>query len=221
MIEVCGRACHGDVEVTNRLLGENNRLGEENFKLRDAATQLGQQLETERGKGKEAEANFAKAMEELGKAEENVRIFEENISEAYDNGFDEASRQFEDQVQGVIRKIRAKCWAHCLGQVGVAYNSPLWAQDQVPEGLDLTITETEISDDEAGPPAPVVLPLTSVIRGQQEAGSSSAAIVAANLPGPTNIPASTDSVAHANPAAPLNPAAPVIDVDQKMIAPAA
>lgn len=37
-----------------------------------------------------------KAMEELRKAEENVRIFEENISEAYDNGFDEASRQFED-----------------------------------------------------------------------------------------------------------------------------
>lgn len=44
-------------------------------------------------------------MEELGKAEENVRIFEENISEAYENGFDKASKQFEDQVPGVIRKI--------------------------------------------------------------------------------------------------------------------
>ncbi|KAG5536417.1 hypothetical protein RHGRI_023999 [Rhododendron griersonianum] len=165
MIEVCGRARHGDAE----------------------------QLKTERGKGKEAEANFAKAMEELGKAEENVRIFEENISEAYENGFDKASRQFEDQ-------------------------------DQVPEGLDLTITETEISDDEAGPPTPVVLPSTSVIRGQQEAGSSFAAIVAADLPGPTNLPAPpapTDSVAHANPVAPANPAAPVIDVDQEMIASAA
>lgn len=45
------------------------------FKQKDTAVQLGQQLETARGKGKEAEANFEKAMEELGKAEENVRIF--------------------------------------------------------------------------------------------------------------------------------------------------
>lgn len=72
-----------------------------------------------------------KAMEELRKAEENVRIFEENISEAYDNGFDEASRQFEDQVPRVVRKILAKCWAYCLGQAGVQEDSPLWAQDRV------------------------------------------------------------------------------------------
>ncbi|KAI8555128.1 hypothetical protein RHMOL_Rhmol05G0150200 [Rhododendron molle] len=36
-------------------------------------------------------------MEELGKVQENVQIFEENMSEAY-NGFDEASRQFKLQV---------------------------------------------------------------------------------------------------------------------------
>lgn len=46
MIEVCGRARHGDAEVTRLtakndiLLGENNKPGE-NFKLRDAAMQLG------------------------------------------------------------------------------------------------------------------------------------------------------------------------------------
>ncbi|KAF7141482.1 hypothetical protein RHSIM_Rhsim06G0093300 [Rhododendron simsii] len=82
MVEVCKRARQGGAKLT-RLTAENARL-------------LGE-LETERGKGKEAEVNFAKVMEELGKAEENVRIFEENISEAYDNGFDEASRQFKDQ----------------------------------------------------------------------------------------------------------------------------
>lgn len=69
--------------------------------------------------------NFAKVMEELGKAEENVRIFEENISEAYDNGFDEASRQFKDQVPRVVRKIWAKCWVYCLGQAGVQEDSLL------------------------------------------------------------------------------------------------
>ncbi|KAI8543105.1 hypothetical protein RHMOL_Rhmol08G0192600 [Rhododendron molle] len=114
-----------------------------------------------------------------------------------------------------------KCWAHCLGQVSVDHNSPLWAQDQVSEGLDLTITEIDISDDEAGPRAPVVLPSTSVIHGQQEAGSSFAAIIVADLLGPTNLPTPTDSVDYANPVAPANPATPVIDVDQEMIAPAA
>ncbi|KAF7154592.1 hypothetical protein RHSIM_Rhsim01G0155200 [Rhododendron simsii] len=97
MIEVHGRAHQGYAEVVRltgenaRLLAKNNKLGEKNFKLKDTAVQLGRQLETERRKGKEAEENFAKAMEELEKDEENVRIFEENISEAYDNGFDEAS----------------------------------------------------------------------------------------------------------------------------------
>ncbi|KAI8543104.1 hypothetical protein RHMOL_Rhmol08G0192500 [Rhododendron molle] len=57
MIEVCGRACHGDAKLTrltaknDRLLGENNRLGEENSKLRDVATQLGQQPETRAREG--------------------------------------------------------------------------------------------------------------------------------------------------------------------------
>lgn len=70
-------------------------------------------------------------MEELGKAEENVRIFEENMSESFNNGFDDASRQFELQVPSVVRKIWAKCWAHCLTRVGMSENSPLWAQNQV------------------------------------------------------------------------------------------
>ncbi|KAG5565683.1 hypothetical protein RHGRI_001558 [Rhododendron griersonianum] len=101
----------------------------------------------EQDKRKEANANVTKAMEELRKAEENLRIFEENMSEAFNNGFEDASRQIEDQVPGVIRKIWAKCWANAR----VREDSPLWAQDRVPKSLDLTITETEISDDEAGP----------------------------------------------------------------------
>lgn len=71
---------------------------------------------------------------------------------------------------------------------------PLWAQDRVPEGLDLTITETEINDDEAGLPALVVLPSTSVILGQQEVDSSSAAAAAADRSGPTHPLAPTDPV---------------------------
>ncbi|KAI8572299.1 hypothetical protein RHMOL_Rhmol01G0186600 [Rhododendron molle] len=81
--------------------------------------QLGRQLELEQNKRKEADANFTKAMEELGKAEEN-----------------------ED--------------------------SPLWAQDRVLRSLDLTIAETKISDDEAGPPAPILLHSTNAIPGQQK-----------------------------------------------------
>ncbi|KAG5523806.1 hypothetical protein RHGRI_030708 [Rhododendron griersonianum] len=87
------------------MLAETNRLGEVKFRQKDTAVQLGQQLETARGKGKEAEANFEKAMEELGKAEENV-----------------------------------------------------------PEGLDLTITE--INDDEAGPSTHVVLPISNATPSQ-------------------------------------------------------
>lgn len=83
-----------------RLLVESNRLGEENFKLKDTTRQLGRQLEQEQGKRKEVEADFSRVMEELGKAEENVWIYEENMSEAYNNGFDEASRQLELQVSG-------------------------------------------------------------------------------------------------------------------------
>lgn len=43
MVEVCGRARQGDAEVTKltaenaKLLGEVNRLGEENFKFKDTA----------------------------------------------------------------------------------------------------------------------------------------------------------------------------------------
>ncbi|KAF7127505.1 hypothetical protein RHSIM_Rhsim11G0003300 [Rhododendron simsii] len=131
MVEVFGRAYQGDTEVIRLtvenagLLAKTNRLGEENFKLNDTAVQLGRQLESECGKGKEAEANFAKAIEELRKAEENMRIFEENISEAYDNGFNEASREFEDQVPCVLRKIWAKWCAYCLGQAGAGRLAPL------------------------------------------------------------------------------------------------
>ncbi|KAG5524150.1 hypothetical protein RHGRI_030971 [Rhododendron griersonianum] len=156
-----------------------------------------------RDKRKEADANFTKAKEELGKAKENVRIFEENMSEAFNNGFDDASRQFEDQVPGVIRKIWAKCWAYCLGQAGVQEDLPLWAQDRVPEGLDLTITKTEISDDEARPSAPVVLPSTSVIPGQQEVGSSSAVDAAADRSGPTHPPAPIDPFVQGQPHLPI------------------
>ncbi|KAF7126289.1 hypothetical protein RHSIM_Rhsim11G0001300 [Rhododendron simsii] len=162
----------GDVAVTG-LIAENARLLGENNKL---------------DKRKVADANFTKAMEELGKAEENVRIFEENMSEAFNNGFDDASMQFEDRV---------------------------------PEGLDLTITEIEISDDEAGPLAPVVLPSTSVIADQQEVGSSSAVAAAADRYGPTHLPAPIDPIVQGNPTAPANPSVPVIDVGQEMIAPAA
>lgn len=102
-------------------------MGEESFKQRDTAAQMGPQLETEQGKRRDAEADFAKVVEELGKVEENVRIFKENVSEAFNNGFDDASKQFELQVPGVVGKIRAKCWADCLTRVGMAENSPLWA----------------------------------------------------------------------------------------------
>ncbi|KAF7142787.1 hypothetical protein RHSIM_Rhsim05G0106000 [Rhododendron simsii] len=192
VVEACARAKHGDAEAAHltaknaSLLAENNRLSEENFKLRDTTTQMGQQLEIEQGKRKDVKADFAKAMEELGKAEGNVRIFEKNMSKADNNGFDEAFRQFELQVLGVVRKIWA-CWAHCLGRVGMAEHSPLSAQNQISEGMDLTITKIGISDDEARPSAFAALPLTSAVSGHQEAGCSSTAAAMANLSAPPEL----------------------------------
>ncbi|KAI8530221.1 hypothetical protein RHMOL_Rhmol11G0039200 [Rhododendron molle] len=87
-------------------------------------------------------------------------------------------------------------------------------QDRVPEGLDLTITKTEISDGEAGPLASVVLPSTSVI---PEVGSTPAAAAAADRSGPTHPPTPIDPVVQANPAALTNPVVHIIDVDQEML----
>lgn len=67
------------------------------------------------------------------------------------------------------------------------------------------------------PSAPVVLPKTSVVPGQQEAGSSSVA-ASVDRSGPLPPLAPVDLVVQANPAALANPPAPVIDVDQEMIA---
>ncbi|KAG5540887.1 hypothetical protein RHGRI_020954 [Rhododendron griersonianum] len=192
IIEVYAWARQRDAETARltaenaKLLAENNRLGEENFKLRDTTAQMGQQLEIEQGKRKDAEADFAKAMEELGKAEENVQIFEENMSEAFSYGFDDASQQFENQ-------------------------------GQVLEGLDLTITETEVSDDETGPsnPVPSLLPSATP---SHEVGFSSAAAAAVNTPAQTRLTLPPAAAALATPA---NPVVAIIDVDQEMIAPAA
>lgn len=71
-----------------------------------------------------------------------------------------------------------------------------------------------------GPLAPVVLPTTSAVPGQQGAGSSSAA-TSVDCSGPLPPPAPVDPVVQANPAVPANPPAPVIDVDPEMIALAA
>lgn len=64
MVEAYARAKQGEAEATHllaenaRLLVESNKLGEQNFKLRDTVGQLGRQLEQEQGKRKEVEAEF-------------------------------------------------------------------------------------------------------------------------------------------------------------------
>lgn len=90
----------------------------------------------------------------------------------------------------------------------------------------MTITKTEISDDEAGPSASTALPLTNTVSSHQEVGSSSTVAVVANLPAPpesatqTHLPAPVNMLEPANPPELANPPVPVIDVDQEMIAPA-
>lgn len=101
----------------------------------------------------------------------------------------------------------------------MAEHSPFWAQNQIPEGMDLTFTEIEINDDETGPSTSSALPLTSVVFGHQEAGSSSTVAAVANLPAPPKLTTQSNLLAYANPPvpinapAPANPAAPVIDVE--------
>lgn len=91
----------------------------------------------------------------------------------------------------------------------------------------MTITKTEINDDEAGPSASTALPLTNTVSDHQEAGSSSIVAVVANLPAPpelatqTHLPAPVNMPEPANPPELANPPVPVIDVDQEMIAPVA
>lgn len=107
MLEVTGQARRDEAEVlrliteNTGLLRFNNKLGEENFKLKDAAAQLARQLEVEQVKRKEAEESFAQAIEELEKKSADLKMLEDNYGEAYDNGYDTCSRDFKEQIPGV------------------------------------------------------------------------------------------------------------------------
>ncbi|KAG5544118.1 hypothetical protein RHGRI_016762 [Rhododendron griersonianum] len=85
MVEVADRARRGESEVL-RLTTENvgllrskNKLGEENFKLKDTAAQLRRRLEAEERKRKEVEESFVQAAEELEKKSSDLKMLEDNF----------------------------------------------------------------------------------------------------------------------------------------------
>ncbi|KAG5553706.1 hypothetical protein RHGRI_011557 [Rhododendron griersonianum] len=113
MLEVTVRARRSEAEVprltteNTNLLHSNNKLGEENFKLKDTAAQLGRRLEAEESGRKEAEENFEQAAAQLEKKTEDLLILEDNYAKAYNNGFDAATKDFEEQIPGVTQNIWA------------------------------------------------------------------------------------------------------------------
>lgn len=77
---------------------------------------------------------------QLEKNTEDLLILEDNHAEAYNIGFEAATKDFKEQIPSVIQKI----WACCLEQVGVHEDSLLRGQNQVPVGLDILMTQTKM-----------------------------------------------------------------------------
>ncbi|KAG5516087.1 hypothetical protein RHGRI_036959 [Rhododendron griersonianum] len=106
MLEVIDRARLSEAKVlrltteNSGLLRSNNKLGEENVKLKDTIAQLELRLEAKEKKRKEAEESFAHAAEKLEK------------------------KSFEEQIPGVTQKIWAASWRRCLERAGIHDDSP-------------------------------------------------------------------------------------------------
>lgn len=96
------------------LLRSNNKLGEENIKLKDTIAQLELRLEAKEKKRKEAEESFAHAAEKLEKKTADVKMLEDNYGKVYDNAYDTCTKGFEKQIPGVNQKIWAASWRRCL-----------------------------------------------------------------------------------------------------------
>lgn len=124
----------------------------------------------EEAKKKEAEGSFVQAAEQLEKTSGDLKILEDNYGEAYNNGYDMATKDFEDQIPDITRKIWASYWKRCLEQAGVHEDSPLGTRPG-PEGLDILMTPTEVDIGNGGIASDAVM--TEVADpGQKEAEGS-------------------------------------------------
>lgn len=116
-------------------------------------------------------------------------ILEDNHAEAYNNGFEAATKDFKEQIPGVIQKIWVCCWKCCLEQVGVHEDSLLRDQNQVPVGLDILMTQTKM-DIENGVMTSNAVAIDVADPGQKEAGGGIPAesplpVISTVRPGPS------------------------------------
>ncbi|XP_058204764.1 uncharacterized protein LOC131318806 [Rhododendron vialii] len=121
-----------------RLMNDNTRL------LRTIA-----RLERERDKAK---SDFNQTKEKLEVAEESLNQALSEIDnakkaayeEGYQKGFDTTTANYVEQIPAIQDQIWIACWETCLTKVGVAEDSPLWTDNELPSSRAAASQEQEV-----------------------------------------------------------------------------
>ncbi|XP_058220679.1 uncharacterized protein LOC131330936 [Rhododendron vialii] len=112
---------------------ERVRLMNDNTRLLRTVTRL----ERERDKAK---SDFNQTKEKLEVAEESLNQALSEIDTAkkaayedgYQKGFDTTTANYVQQIPALQDQIWIACWETCLTKVGVAEDSPLWTDNELP-----------------------------------------------------------------------------------------
>ncbi|XP_058226149.1 uncharacterized protein LOC131334870 [Rhododendron vialii] len=118
-------------------------------------------LERERDKAK---ADFVEAKDKLGAAEDSLnhalveieQTKKAAFEDGYQKGFDATTASYVEQMPIIQDEIWAACWEACLTKVGVAEDSPLWVENDLPsrrvtaptDDVDQQIDDFEDVDEE-------------------------------------------------------------------------
>jgi hypothetical protein len=125
-----------------RLLRENTSLLKSVTRLERERDQAKLDAETFNGKLVIAEGNLSQALAEIDDTKK------EAYEAGYQKGFDTATADYVEQMPAIQDQIWAASWEACLSKVGVADDSVLWVENELPSRRTESLQDQETTPDD-------------------------------------------------------------------------